>query len=328
MFVVRFLVLAVLYVVLGAGAHAGPELDVRREDWRDAARARTVPVKIVLPRTPGPHPVIVFSHGLGATREAYGYLAEHWGRAGYVTIYLQHAGTDSGIFHPGVSRQEAMLAAVRDWSVAEARPLDVRFALDHLAAEARAGTPLGRALDMTRIGLAGHSFGAWTSLVVAGQRIPRKGAEGPLYPATTYADPRVLAIIAMSPPVRKVRPGGPTYDDVYGAITVPLMVMSGTRDLSPVGEQRPEERRIPYDFARAREAELLTFRGGDHWIYSGRGHKKKALDTDLRFQRVIGEVSTHFWDAYLRRDADARAWLRGGRLRERLGLIAWLDVKR
>ena len=311
-----------------AAAPAAAAFDVERTEWRDPARGRNVPVKLVVPRAPGPHPVILFSHGLGATRDAYAYLGEAWARAGYVTVYLQHAGSEAAIFQKGVSRQQAMLAAVADWSVAEARPRDVRFALDHLSAEARAGTPLGRAVDLAHVGVAGHSFGAWTSLVLAGQRIAAGYADGPLYPVDAYADPRVRAALAMSPPVRRHHDGAPTYDDIYGSIAVPLMVMSGTRDLSPVGDQRPEERRIPFDHARAHEGELVTFRDGDHWIYSGRGFHKRMLDTDLRFQSVIAEASTRFWDAYLRGDRRARAWLRGGGLKERLGFLGWLDVKR
>src|SRR5947208_9251342 len=44
-------------------------------DWRDASRSRPVPVKIYAPATgAGPFPVIVFSHGLGGSRNGYEYL--------------------------------------------------------------------------------------------------------------------------------------------------------------------------------------------------------------------------------------------------------------
>ena len=67
-----------------------------------------------------------------------------------------------------------------------------------------------------------------------------------------------------SPPVRRVKPGSPGYDEIYGGIQVPLMVMSGTKDVSPVGDQRPDERRVPFDRARSHEGELITFRPSRH----------------------------------------------------------------
>ena len=66
-----------------------------RLDWTDAARGRTVPAKIYYPTdAAGPFPVIVFSHGLGGTREAYEYLARQWAANGYVSVHLQHPGSD------------------------------------------------------------------------------------------------------------------------------------------------------------------------------------------------------------------------------------------
>ena len=50
--------------------------DFVRADWHDVARNRDVPAKIYFPTEgAGPFPVIIFSHGLGGTREGYEYLA-------------------------------------------------------------------------------------------------------------------------------------------------------------------------------------------------------------------------------------------------------------
>src|SRR6266487_2307473 len=50
--------------------------DFVRVDWHDAARNRDVPAKIYFPAaSAGPFAVIIFSHGLGGTREGYEYLA-------------------------------------------------------------------------------------------------------------------------------------------------------------------------------------------------------------------------------------------------------------
>jgi predicted dienelactone hydrolase len=62
-----------------AQAQAGAA-EVVDETWVDAARQREVPVTIRWPDAAahtGPLPVLLFSHGLGGTREG----GEVWGRA-------------------------------------------------------------------------------------------------------------------------------------------------------------------------------------------------------------------------------------------------------
>src|SRR5690606_947506 len=39
-------------------------------------------------------PVVVFSHGLGGSREGYRYIAEHLCSHGYIVILPSHAGSD------------------------------------------------------------------------------------------------------------------------------------------------------------------------------------------------------------------------------------------
>src|SRR6185369_13262736 len=80
---------------------AGPfAVAVTRYDWVDAARNnRPVPVKIYAPeKGAGPFPVIVFSHGLGGSREAYEYLGRHWASHGYVVAHVQHEGSDDQVW--------------------------------------------------------------------------------------------------------------------------------------------------------------------------------------------------------------------------------------
>src|SRR5690349_16713527 len=53
-------------------------------DWKDEKRDRQVPVKIYFPKNGmGPFPIIIFSHGLGGSRDGYEYLGRHWASHGY-----------------------------------------------------------------------------------------------------------------------------------------------------------------------------------------------------------------------------------------------------
>jgi len=73
-------------------------VEVVRYDWHDAKRDRRLPVKIYFPKTGGgPFSVILFSHGLGGTREGYEYLSRYWASHGYVSVHLQHPGSDEAV---------------------------------------------------------------------------------------------------------------------------------------------------------------------------------------------------------------------------------------
>ena len=58
-------------------------------DWHDDARDRDVPAKAYYPEGDiPPCPLIIFSHGLGGTREGYEYLGRHWASHGYISTSI------------------------------------------------------------------------------------------------------------------------------------------------------------------------------------------------------------------------------------------------
>jgi hypothetical protein len=84
--------------------------------------------------------------------------------------------------------------------------------------------------------------------------------------------------------------------------------MTGTEDYSPIGETHPEERRVPFDHIHGADQFLLTLNGGDHIIFAGRT-TTLTPEKEKLFKDLICESSTVFWDAYLKGDAKAKAWL-------------------
>jgi len=283
---------------------AGPySVEIVRYDWQDAKRDRKVPVKIYYPRNgEGSLPVIIFSHGLGGTREGYEYLGRHWASHGYVSVHLQHPGSDDGVWREAAvsDKMGSMRRAAANPGNAINRPLDVSFAIDQLEKLNQEKSPFQNKLDLGRIGVAGHSFGAYTTLAVAGQTFfPGGGKE------TSRTDPRVKAAIPMSAPAPANKR---QLDLVYGKIKIPCFHMTGTQDSSPIGDTKPEERRLPFDHSNSSDQFLITFKDGDHAIFSGRG-RLLANAKDEEFQKLICASSTAFWDAYLRGDAKAKAWL-------------------
>lgn len=283
------------------------------EIWHDASRNRDVPVKIYYPsKGDGRWPVIIFSHGLGGNREGYGYLGQYWAGCGYVAIHVQHAGSDEAIWKGLPLRKAipAMRSAALDPQAAFDRAMDIHFAIDRLTDLDRR-PPLQDRLELSRIGVAGHSFGGWTAMAIAGEHQPMVGA--------ILADPRVTAVIAMSAPVPK-RLDSAALD----RITIPVFSMTGTRDNSPIGETTAAERRLLFDRMASPDACLLTFNGADHMTFSGR--REQTLD-DSRFQKLICEASAAYWDAWLRGDSAAKAWLYDGGFAHLLGDAGSFETK-
>jgi predicted dienelactone hydrolase len=268
-------------------------------DWHDKERSRPVPVKIYAPATgEGPFPVIVFSHGLGGSREGYEYLGRHWASWGYVSVHVDHLGSDTAALKKGGRLLADLREAAGDKRNAIARPLDVRFVLDQLEKLNQGGSPLSHRLDLTRIGMAGHSFGSWTTMAVAGQRFGQE---------TAFTEPRVKAAI---------------FRDVH----IPILHMTGTEDDSPVGDTKAAERRIPYDHIQGADQYLVTFQGGDHMIFSGRRFEAERPKDPL-FHSLILQGTTAFWDTYLKGDAAAKAWLAQGGYAAVLGKDGKLEEK-
>ena len=99
---------------------------------------------------------------------------------------------------------------------------------------------------------------------------------------------------------------------------MPCLHMTGTLDDSPIGDTKAKDRRVPFDHIRGADQYLVTFAGGDHMIFSGRG-RLPGGSKDAVFQALILTATTAFWDAYLKGDRQAKAFLTGEGLVNTLG---------
>ena len=140
-------------------------------------------VRGAAPRS-GTYPLVLFSHGFGGHRRQSTFLCTHLASHGYVVAAVDHTGnTVIDIMQMVLQVQSgAPVPELTDMlkPFIDARPADVRYVLDQLLGGAIADlTPL---IDRERIGMSGHSFGGWTTLMVAG-RDRRIRAALPLAPA-------------------------------------------------------------------------------------------------------------------------------------------------
>jgi hypothetical protein len=118
----------------------------------------------------------------------------------------------------------------------------------------------------------------------------------------------------MSAPAVKRNP-----DKAYAGIKIPIFHLTGTLDDSPIGDTKPEERRIPFDHIKNAEEYLLILDGADHMVFAGRSGVRGNRSKDPVFHDLIRLSTTVFWDAYLKDDAIAKSWLATGGFEQALG---------
>lgn len=282
-----------------------------RAEWTDAQRHREVPVRMFVPENArAPYPIVVFSHGLGGSRDAGSYLGEHWSSRGYFVLYVQHHGSDKEIWmgqlKNGGGRAQAKQAVLQTLRASanleqlSARVEDVHFVLDKLTELNTSDPSLKGKLDLQKIAIAGHSFGAGTALATVGQSF------GPNTKDLQFRDSRIKCAIYLSPPVNPVNREHP---ECFSEIQVPGMLMTGTNDASEIGLTKPEDRQIPfYAFKAPPDQYLVVFIGGDHMVFNG--HLLRGKEMDERLHPKILQLSTAFLDAYLRGDQKQRTWLK------------------
>jgi dienelactone hydrolase len=134
----------------------------------------------------GPYPVLMFSHGSCGYPLQSTFLLPLIASRGYVVVAPPHPGNTIFEFPTCGTPQVQLSSAVE-------RPQDVIFALDQmLAASADPASPFSGALDASRIGMSGHSFGGFTTFLVVAQDARFKVAV-PMAPAT----PRAQASLAV-----------------------------------------------------------------------------------------------------------------------------------
>lgn len=162
--------------VIGHGAPA----------WRDA----------IPEHGQGPYPLVIFSHGSGGMRVQSTFYTVHLASLGYVVAAMDHKGNTFTNESAGIAQS------------AIDRPLDVAFVTAELLTGAEGGDPLlSGLLDPEKIGITGHSFGAWTSLATLHEGHPFSVSVPVAIPGTEMPSPG--------------------HRDDLG---IPVLLVTGTRD--------------------------------------------------------------------------------------------------
>jgi dienelactone hydrolase len=227
--------------------------------WQDTARERTVPAKLYLPaRSEAPVPLVVFSHGIGGSREGYTYLGKYWAANGYASLHLQHTGSDRNLWAGNPLELVTRLQGAAQEAEAMNRARDVSFALDQVLAG-----ELAARIDPLRIAAAGHSYGANTTLLAAGAQVVREGR------AMDFADARIRAAVVISAP--------PFYGEadpqaILQHVRVPTLHITSTADdiRIPGYYSGVDDRTAVFASTGSARKALAVFKDGSHSMFTDR----------------------------------------------------------
>jgi predicted dienelactone hydrolase len=357
------------------GGESLPVGSIPSATLHDAQRNRDLSMAIEYPTRGGPYPVIVFSHGYGSTSEGYIGLTEYWVGRGYVVIKPSHA--DAGALRKIITERRAQRRAeiekaraagtvskrqaekqaseIRvDDDLAEAiwasqtpadwenRVRDIKLILDSFGMLQQKYPELQGKMDTSRIGVAGHSYGAFTTMLLTGATTSKLNS--------SLADPRIKAAIAMSP--QGIGDQYALTPDSWANVKLPIMYMTGSLDRGIVNHDDPAWRHDPFQYSPAGNKYFISFEGARHITFAGglgmfeeiqmtgpsytpvqttdqfgnpvvyqqrNPGREKGENAYLRERNIFSAVkstSVAFWDAYLKGDAKAKDRVAGDWLKD------------
>jgi poly(3-hydroxybutyrate) depolymerase/predicted dienelactone hydrolase len=295
-------------------------------DLVDASRAapRRVPVKVHVPGAGGPYPVVIVSHGAGGGWDTHFAQAQDLASHGYAILCVEHVGSNRDRLLKGMRPMRNIDAMTRDADEVLARPRDVSFAIDRAAGWNRDHAELKGRLDLGRVAVMGHSFGAYTTMVACGMRpaldwlVPEVAPGQGLGP--DLSDRRVRCGIALSPQA----PGEPFFlPESFRSLRVPLLGISGSKDVQQAG-RTPDDRREAFELWPPGDHRFVWLANAQHLDFSdSTGSDDRALPSATRadVQPITRAAMRAFLDLHLKSDAAAgrrltveglKPFLRGG----------------
>lgn len=288
---------------------------------------RTIPTYLYLPQTTTFErpPLIVISHGLGSDRSTYSYLAEHLASYGFAVATIEHPGSNARQLQ---SLLMGLKSEVSPPSELINRPRDIKFLLDYL--EQNYNTQI----NLNQVGILGQSYGAYTSLAVAGAgidydqvtqrcqtqeittalnfsvllqcqllRLPKKDY--------TFDDPRIKAVFAINPFTSYI-----FGEQGLQAIDIPTLLVTGSADT--VTPALPEQIR-PFNWLDTPEKYLVLLKRGTHFSTLAEGTEEgipvpeEAIGPNPEIaQNYIRALSLAFFKTYLANETNYEPYLSPG----------------
>lgn len=278
-------------------------------------------------------PVIVWSHGGGPKTDGQLNNAE-WGdafaSAGYVVIHMSHLPRTTALYAEfGLTPQQGQQCFV---PLIVDRPRDATAVLNDLARIQSLVPELHAPFDLTRVAMAGHSFGAYTTRLMGGARVDLCPDAGTIagFPANFAF--RSVSFRSEVPRIfMALSPQGPGrfgfFTNSWDGLNRPDITLSGDGDLTPSfggeddGEQ-PVDRIFPFSVMPAGDKFLMYIASaqGTHNTFNLGGNS--AL-----FSSYVRSTGLAFMDTYLQNSPAARNFLTANQLGAVSGGVARIDAR-
>lgn len=253
-------------------------------------RGQDLTVRVSAPATGSNLPILLFSHGNGSSADAYGPLVHGWAAQGFVVVQPTHLDSRTLGLAPTDPRRPLL------WRHRAEDLTRILDQLDHLAA---AVPHLRGRLDLQRIAVAGHSWGAQTAGMLLGAQLPDPVSGA----VVNLRDARIKAGVLLAAPGR----GGsdlnsataaqfPFLHPDFAPMTTPTLVVVGDRDVSHMTSRGYDWRADAYALGTGPKC-LLTLFGAEHSLGGIPGYESRET-TDAHPARVA--LLQQLTGAYLR----------------------------
>ncbi|MGF1494735.1 MAG: alpha/beta hydrolase [Microcoleaceae cyanobacterium] len=273
-----------------------------------------------------PAPLVISSHGFGASRENSNQ-AQHLVSHGYVVAIPEHVGSSLGY-------RESFLRGAVDLLLSPieyiSRPQEVSAFLDEIEKRVKTDPDLAKSIDLDQIGVVGNSFGGTTALAVGGAELSPQHLTEICRPERfslnislllqcravhlpkinyNFRDPRVKAIISAHP----------LTSGIYGpqgmsTVEVPTLMVAGSNDIvTPVVQEQVNA----FIALGAPEKYLAYIVPGTHFSSTVQGDTPGISavpefiignNFDLGRPHFFG-ISAAFFNLYLRGEEEYRPYL-------------------
>ncbi|WP_096608148.1 alpha/beta fold hydrolase [Calothrix sp. NIES-2100] len=270
---------------------------------QDQQRKRIIPVDIYWSQgdgrwrsLPKVSPLVVLSHGFGANRKFFGYLARHLASHGITVAAIEHP--DSQVNSVKKSSQPENLAQLLAPKEFIERPKDISFLLNELAKRNNQPGQLQGKFHTENVTVIGHSLGGYTALALLGGEVDLEAvrqfcknslslnespgdwlqcAAAPLTEKKLQLkDERVKSAIAFNPLIGKL-----FGNKGLTQVTKPVLFLTGTEDsLTPAFKHQIAP------FAQLRgDKYLVTAIGGTHLSISDPTYSMSTVTTIVKEKR-------------------------------------------
>lgn len=220
--------------------------------------------------------LLLFSVGFGGAREGYAFFARHWSSLGFLVVVVEHVGSNYQVLKALRPKNHAELAQLVADKVREpAELMDRPYDLIYVAHQYDRELPLG---------LAGHSFGAYTVCAASGAPMVLSGG-APGSKARVHHALKPRGIIAMS-----LQPPGFFLDGPGMAVlNMPTLLITGTLDSGMPAGTDYRQRTLGYNFLPEATRQLAVLEGAEHMTFAGIGLKVQP------FVRELELLTARFW---------------------------------